>query len=40
MTPSAAFRVGVTPFIAGDIIKILFAAAALPMGWKLLKRKS
>jgi len=38
--PSAAFAAGVTPFIVGDIIKILLAAAALPAGWKLLNRKA
>ncbi|MDQ2855669.1 MAG: biotin transporter BioY [Acidobacteriota bacterium] len=39
MTASAAFKVGVASFISGDIIKILLAAAALPLGWKLLNRK-
>ena len=37
MPASVAFKLGVTNFIAGDIIKILLAAAALPLGWKLLK---
>lgn len=32
-----AFRVGVAPFIPGDIIKIVLAAAALPSGWALLR---
>ena len=36
---SAAFQNGVKPFIAGDVVKIVLAAAALPIGWKLLKRK-
>ena len=40
MPAITAFRLGVTTFIAGDIIKILLAAAVLPIGWKLLKRKS
>lgn len=40
MTPSAAFRAGVIQFILGDVIKIMLAAAALPLGWKLLKNKS
>ncbi|HEV8370521.1 MAG TPA: biotin transporter BioY, partial [Pyrinomonadaceae bacterium] len=31
--PLAAFKVGVAPFIAGDIIKVLLAAAVLPTGW-------
>lgn len=32
------FKVSVLPFIPGDIIKILLAAAVLPSGWKLLRR--
>src|SRR5918993_4535029 len=35
-----AFKITVSPFIPGDIIKILMAAAALPAGWALLKRKA
>ena len=35
-----AFKVTVLPFIPGDIIKILLAAAVLPAGWALLKRKA
>ncbi|HKR61043.1 MAG TPA: biotin transporter BioY [Pyrinomonadaceae bacterium] len=39
-TPMAtAFKVTVLPFIPGDIVKILLAAAALPAGWALLQRK-
>lgn len=33
-----AFRLGVAPFLPGDVIKIALAAAALPAGWKLLRR--
>ena len=33
-----AFRFTVLPFIPGDIIKILLAAAVLPSGWMLLKK--
>jgi biotin transport system substrate-specific component len=33
----AAFRVSVAPFIIGDIIKVVLAAAVLPSGWKLLR---
>ena len=33
-----AVRVTVAPFILGDIVKILLAAAVLPTGWKLLRR--
>jgi biotin transport system substrate-specific component len=36
--PFAAFRLTVAPFIPGDIIKILLAAAVLPSGWRLLRR--
>ncbi|HKZ80950.1 MAG TPA: biotin transporter BioY [Pyrinomonadaceae bacterium] len=35
-----AFQLGVGPFIIGDLIKILLAAAALPSGWALLRRRS
>jgi biotin transporter BioY len=36
----AAFTVSVAPHLIGDVIKILLAAAALPTGWALLKRKA
>jgi biotin transport system substrate-specific component len=35
-----AFVVTVAPFILGDIVKILLAAAVLPSGWKLLRKKN
>ena len=35
-----AFKLSVAPHIAGDTIKILLAAAVLPTGWALLKRKA
>lgn len=38
--PIAAFKLSVMPHIAGDIIKILLAAAVLPTGWAVLKRKA
>jgi len=38
--PIAAFTVGVAPFLIGDVIKIILAAAVLPTGWALLKRKA
>jgi biotin transport system substrate-specific component len=38
-TPVQAFALGVAPFIIGDIVKIALAAAALPSGWALLRRK-
>lgn len=37
---TAALHAGVTRFIIGDIIKIVLAAAVLPSGWALLKRKA
>lgn len=40
MAPAVAWHAGVTRFIIGDIIKILLAAAVLPTGWYLLKRKA
>ena len=39
-SPLLALRVGVVPFIVGDIIKILLAAAVLPSGWALMRRKA
>lgn len=35
-----AFKIGVLPHLAGDAIKIIAAAAVLPAGWTLLKRKA
>jgi biotin transport system substrate-specific component len=32
-----AFWLGVAPFLAGDVVKIALAAAALPAGWALLR---
>lgn len=40
MGATAAFHVGVERFIVGDIIKIALAAAALPTGWAILRRKA
>jgi biotin transport system substrate-specific component len=39
LTGSAAraFALGVAPFVVGDVVKIALAAAALPLGWKLLR---
>lgn len=40
-TPAdVSFKLAVLRFIPGDIIKIALAAAVLPTGWKLLKRKA
>lgn len=33
-----AFRLGVAPFLPGDVVKIALAAAVLPSGWALLRR--
>lgn len=35
-----AFQISVAKFILGDVVKILLAAALLPAGWALLKRKA
>ena len=35
-----AFQLTVLKFIPGDIVKILLAAAVLPSGWALLKRRA
>ena len=35
-----AFQLGVAPFVVGDIIKIALAAAALPAGWAILRRRN
>ena len=40
MPPAAAARVGILPFIGGDIVKIALAAAALPSGWSILRKTS
>jgi biotin transporter BioY len=38
--PGVAFKLTVAPFLIGDVIKIMLAAAVLPAGWHLLKRKA
>ena len=38
--PVAAFKIAVLPYLIGDVIKIALAAAVLPTGWALLKRKA
>jgi biotin transporter BioY len=38
--PGVAFKLSVAPFLIGDVIKIMLAAAVLPYGWHLLKRKA
>lgn len=34
-----AFQLGVAPFLPGDVVKIALAAAVLPSGWALLRRR-
>ena len=38
--PVPAFKLAVLPFLAGDVVKIALAAAVLPTGWALLKRRA
>jgi biotin transporter BioY len=40
MSATVALHAGVTKFIIGDIVKIVLAAAVLPSGWYLLKRRA
>jgi len=35
-----AFKIAVLPYLPGDVVKIALAAAVLPTGWALLKRKA
>jgi biotin transporter BioY len=35
-----SFQLAVLRFLPGDVIKIALAAAVLPSGWALLKRKA
>lgn len=37
-SPVTVIRTTVLPFVPGEVIKVLLAAAVLPSGWKLLKR--
>lgn len=39
-SPFIAFQLAVLRFLPGDVIKIALAAAVLPTGWALLKRKA
>lgn len=39
-SPVDAFMIGVAPFIVGDIVKILLAAAVLPTGWAILRKRA
>ncbi|HKZ01270.1 MAG TPA: biotin transporter BioY [Pyrinomonadaceae bacterium] len=40
MPLTVAYHAGIEPFIIGDIVKIVLAAAVLPSGWYLLDRKA
>ncbi len=39
-SPMQAFKVGVVPYLLGDVVKVVLAAAVLPTGWAILKRKA
>jgi len=39
-SPDLSFKLAVMRFLPGDVIKIALAAAVLPTGWALLKRKA
>jgi biotin transport system substrate-specific component len=39
-SPDLSFKLAVLRFLPGDVIKIALAAAVLPTGWALLKRKA
>jgi biotin transport system substrate-specific component len=39
-SPLEAFKIGVAPFIVGDILKVLLAAAVLPTGWAILNKRA
>ncbi|MCA1816565.1 MAG: biotin transporter BioY [Acidobacteria bacterium] len=38
--PAPAFALGVAPFLPGDLLKVLLAAAVLPTGWALVGRRA
>ena len=37
---STAITAGFLPFVAGDVVKLLLAAATLPIGWRLIRGNS
>lgn len=37
--PEKVLQIGLFPFIAGDIIKMIFATMLLPLGWKITKHR-
>lgn len=38
-TPSKTLSIGFIPFFMGDIVKLVLAAAAMPLAWKFLGKK-
>ena len=38
--PTGAWQAGVAPFIIGDLIKVVLAAAVLPSGWAIVRKAS
>ncbi len=38
--PKVALATGLYPFIRGDMLKIVLAAALLPSAWKLIRRSA
>lgn len=39
VSAETVLAVGLYPFVIGDLLKILLAGLALPLGWKLIKNK-
>jgi biotin transport system substrate-specific component len=37
--PDRVLALGLVPFLAGDLVKVILAAIALPGGWKLVGRR-
>jgi biotin transport system substrate-specific component len=40
LTPSQAIAAGLTPFVAGDVVKLVLAATLFPAAWWLVGRRS
>jgi biotin transporter BioY len=39
LTVQQTFQFGLWPFVPGDVVKLLVAAATLPIGWRLVSRR-
>jgi biotin transport system substrate-specific component len=39
LTVSQALQFGLWPFVPGDVVKLLVAAATLPIGWRVVSRR-